>query len=87
MKSVLDYSEEELTDILKRARRRKYYYQVYHSVSSLNQWVKSVYRPLHPADRQSLLIFAQSIIESTTRIQNLAKDLITLLEEDNVSQS
>lgn len=87
MKSVLDYSEEELNDILKRARRRKYYYQIYHSVSTLNQWVKSVYRPLHPADRQSLLMFAQSIIESTASIQNLAKNLITLLEEDNVSQS
>ena len=87
MKSVLDYSEEEIIDILKRARRRKYYYQIYHSVSTLDQWVKSVYRPLHPADCQSLLIFAQSILESTTRIQNFAKDLITLLEEDNVSQS
>ena len=87
MKSVLNYSEEELTDIFKKARRRKYYYQIYHSVSTLNKWVKSVYRPLHPADRQSLLIFAQSILESITRIQNLAKDLIVLLEEDNVSQS
>ena len=87
MNSVLDYSEKDPNDILKRTRRRKYYYQICHLVSTLNQWVKSVYKPFHPTDRQSLLMFTRSILESTTHIQNLTKDLISLLEEDNVSQS
>ena len=75
-----------MNDILKKSKKRRYYYKICFSIRELNRWVKAAYEPLHPADKQSLLIFAHSVIESTTHIQNLAKDLISLLEEDNVSK-
>ena len=76
-----------MSDILQKTKKRKYYYKIYFLIRELNRWVKSVYRPLHPTDRQSLLVFAQSVINSTTNIQNQAKELISLLEEDDVSEN
>ena len=86
MKSLLDYTDEEKEKILIRAHRRKLYYKIHRQINKLHLWTKAVYRPLHPADKQSLLIFARSIIETTDRIRNLAFNLIDILEEEDVSQ-
>lgn len=69
------------SDVLNETRRRCLYYKIHHAIKQLSRWSKAVYRPLHPADRQSLLAFAKSVIEFTIRIQNMANDLLSILQE------
>lgn len=84
--SLLEYAEDKKQDIIIRSYRRKLFYKIYFLLNKLNQWTMSVYKQNQSADRQSLLIFAYSILKSTKQIQSIANELISLLEEENVSQ-
>lgn len=84
--SLLEYAEDKKQDIIIRSYRRKLFYKIYFLLNKLNQWTMSVYKQNQSVDRQSLLIFAYSILKSTKQIQSIANELISLLEEENVSQ-
>ncbi len=84
MTLLSEYSEDDRKQILTRAHLRKIYYQIHYLKTRIYRWTRDNYNPLQPANKQGMLLYARSTMKTAIKIQNLAQELIDMLEADDV---
>ena len=66
-----------MNDILHAARLRKYYYEIYHKIVTVAQWIKAIYNP----ECTMTVTHLSSIIFSVRKIANELLELADKLEK------